>query len=108
MVTPAVTELYAEHSHKAGIPASVQKGGWEHIVRTTLMTAWNNPVFLEATAQILSMISNVIVQEGSQGSAVKKSKTCAPMIPVSEECALISCSDMNVFVSLGGQELIVT
>jgi len=54
------------------------------------------------------MISNVIVQEGSQGSDVKKSKTCALMIPVSEECALISCSDMNVFVSLGGQEPIAT
>ena len=108
MVTPAVTELYAEHSHKAGILASARKDGQGHIAKKTLMTVWNNPVFLEATAQILSMISNVIVQEGSQGKDVKKSRTSVLMILVSEECALISCSDMNVFVSLGGQELIVT
>jgi len=54
------------------------------------------------------MISNVIVPEGSPGNDAKKSKTCALMILVSEECALISCSDMSVFVSLGGQEQIVT
>lgn len=107
METHVTTELCAEHFHREGIPASVPKDGWEHTVKTTLMTVWNNHVFLVATVLISFMTSNVTAQEGSKGKDVRKRWTCAQPIHVFEECALISFSDMNVFVSLAGLELTV-
>jgi len=107
MATPVTMELCAEHFHREGIPASVPKDGVEHTVKRTLMTVWNNPVFLVATVLILFMTSNVTVHEGSQGKDVRKRWTCVLLNHVPEECALISFSDMNVFVSLAGLELTV-
>lgn len=103
----ATTEQCAEHFHREGIPASVPKDGWEHIVKITLMTVWNNHVFLVATVLISFMTSNVTAQEGSQGKDVRKRWTFALLIHVFEECVLISFSAMNVFVSLAGLELTV-
>lgn len=107
MVTPATMELCAEHFHRAGTPASVPKVGVEHTVKRTLMTVWNNHVFLVATVLILFMTSNVTAQEVSQGKDARKRWTCVLLNHVFEECALISFSDMNVFVSLAGLDLTV-
>jgi len=103
METLATMEPYAEHFHKAGTPANVPKAGWEHIAKTTLTTAWNSPVFLEAIVLILSMTSNVTALEDSPGRDARKRWTCVPLILVSEECALISYSATNVFVNRVGQ-----
>lgn len=107
MATLVTMELCAEHFLREGILASVPKDGLEHTVKRTLMTVWNNHVFLVVTALILFMTSTVTAQEGSQEKDVRKRWTCVLLSHVFEECVLISFSDMNVFVSLAGLDLTV-
>ena len=98
---------HAEHYPRADTPASVQRDGRDRTVRTTLMIVWNSLVFLEPTAQIWSMTSDVTAPEDLLEKDVRKRRTCVLLIPVSEVNVWTNCSDMSVSVSLAGLVLTV-
>ena len=107
MVIHVLMVHHAEHYLRAGTLASALRDGRDHTVRTTLMIVWNSLVFLEPTAQIWSMTSDVTAQEDLLERDVRKRRTCVQLTPVSEVNVWTNCSDMSVSVSLAGLDLTV-
>ena len=107
MAIHVVMVHHAEHCLKVDTLASALRVGRDHTVRTTLMIVWNSLVFLEPTAQIWSMTSDVTAPEDLLEKDVRKRRTCVQLTPVSEVNVWTNCSDMSVSVSLAGLDLTV-